>query len=48
MSTKTRKKLQERFNRLKKTLKKAFSLQRREAMPDWILQPYHERHRYGR
>jgi hypothetical protein len=43
-----RKKLQERFNRLRKALKKAFTIQRREPMPEWILQPYQKRQQFGK
>jgi hypothetical protein len=48
MSDKMRKKLQERFNRLKKALKKALSLQREETMPELVLQPIKNRQRYER
>jgi len=48
MSDKMRKSLQERYNRLKKALKKALSLNREEAMPELVLQPYKNKQRYER
>jgi len=48
MSDKMRKSLQERFNRLKKALKKALSLNKEEAMPELVLQPYRNKQRYER
>ena len=48
MSDKITKSLRERYNRLKKALKKALSLGREEALPELVLQPYKNKQRYGR
>lgn len=48
MPDKMRKSLRERYNRLKKTLKKALSLNREEALPQLVLQPYRNKQRYER
>jgi len=38
-----RKKLQERFNRLKKSLKKALTSKKQDSYPQLVLQPYRNR-----
>jgi hypothetical protein len=43
MPQELRKKLQERFTRLKKALKKALSSKKQEAYPQLVLQPYRNR-----
>jgi hypothetical protein len=40
MSDKLRKNLQEKYNRLKKVLKRVLAPQREESLPQLILQPY--------
>lgn len=47
MSDKLRKNLQEKYNRLKKVLKRVL-LPREESMPQLILQPYKNKQRFER
>lgn len=48
MSDKMRKSLQEKFNRLKKVLKKVLAPQKEESLPQLILQPYKNKQRFER
>ena len=48
MSEKMRKGLQEKFNRLKKTLKKILLPGNEESQPQLILQPYRNKQRFER
>jgi hypothetical protein len=48
MPDKMRKKLQEKYNRLKKTLKKVLFPQKEESLPQLILQPYKNKQRFER
>jgi hypothetical protein len=48
MPDKMRKSLQEKYNRLKKALKKVLSPNREESLPKLILQPYKNRQRFER
>jgi hypothetical protein len=43
MPQELRKKLQERFNRLKKSLKKALTTKKQNSYPQLVLQPYRAR-----
>jgi hypothetical protein len=48
MSDKLRKSLQERFNRLKKALRRALLPGSKETIPQLILQPYRNKQRFGK
>lgn len=48
MSDKLRKNLQEKYNRLKKVLKRVLSPRREESLPQLILQPYKKKQRFER
>jgi len=48
MSEKMRKSLQEKYNRLKKTLKKILSSKNEESQSQLILQPYRNKQRFAR
>ena len=48
MSEKIKKSLQEKYNRLKKTLNKILSPKNEESRPQLILQPYRHKQRFER
>jgi hypothetical protein len=48
MPGKLKNSLQEGFNRLKRALKKAFTPEKSNAIPQLILQPYRNRQRFGK